>query len=531
MKKNGQMFGLGLVSVAIIFSLQGFRQAGTKTNSNAPELLKVAKTSLSVGVGEIQEIAVVGTLFSKARVTSSDPLILEVEKSTWGFFARAKRPGDGFITVSANGTTRQVSFVVRPLAAKLPESLSVAVSGKPALSGTIKGAIESALKLRTNQAPLSKLTYTLDNVPSLGSGLTLNVPVRVKVTAPGTITQSSLINVKVTNIGLTPLADESLWYCNDPERITKPGNLFAANLGREKSSRLLYHHINDTSKGIIVRCLVLNDSDVTARVLLIPGDSSPDKDPVGAGMRAGDVYMRGWMNGSGEVVTIPPHCSIPVSFRRLAPQQIISGLCTVRLIDGPDTILVRNDAFPPVEVEPRWRATLSSSTPWREVGPQTIKDWDRSPYELSDHVYPNPYRTEEIDFKIGERERVVRLGQKSIVRQDSSGRLDGNFGVVYEINALLTNPQTESATVEVVFETSAGYSGGLFFVNDDYVVTPKMLPKAQARVGRYRLAAGATQRVKITTLPLSGSSYPATLFFRTFSETGSSSVINLVGVK
>jgi hypothetical protein len=360
--------------------------------------------------------------------------------------------------------------------------------------------------------------------------MSLKVPVKVSISAPGTISRSGTLTVQVNNIGLMPRSEDALWYCNDPERITKKLNLFAAELDPEKSARLLYHHINDSSRLMVVRTLVINNSDSDVQVCLTPGDSAPTMDPVSAGLRAGDMFLRAWISDSGEVITIPGHSCIPISCRKLKPKAVISGLCSIRHVGGSSKLLVRTDALGLDDLEPRWQPALSSSTPWREVGPLMTRSWDTSEYMISEHVYPTPYRSESAEFKVGGRFSVTRLGQKSILRQDSSGRLDGNFGVIYDIAASISNTQEESADVEVVFEPSAGYSGAIFMIDDRYVMTPKLLPKSEARIATYRLKPGESKKLKIMTMPLSGSSYPATIYIRMVGSGSTRDIIDLTKI-
>ena len=99
------------------------------------------------------------------------------------------------------------------------------------------------------------------------------------------------------------------------------------------------------------------------------------------------------------------------------------------------------------------------------------------------------------------------------------------------IDLNLSNPLDETTEVEVAFETSAGYSGGIFMIDDEYLMTPKMLPKKQARIAKFTLSPGANRKVRIQTLPLSGSSYPATLFIRPIAAGSSNDLIDLVRKK
>jgi hypothetical protein len=474
-------------------------------------------------VGDQTALAIPTTV----KVTSSDERFLSISKAGSTYYATALRPGTGFVTVNNGASVRQINFVCRMTAAKLPDSYEAEVTGRPAIPGTVRGAIEAALKQQTKFSPLAKLEWSADNVPALGAGLTVTVPVKISVTAPDTVARTGTVSVKVSNITLVPQDENVLWYCNDPERVEKPGNLFGASLELGRSARFLYHHINDSAGPLILRSQIVNDSDIPAKIALTPGDSAPDFDPVGAGMRAGDLFMRAIRSASAEIIVIPPRSTCPISFRRLVPQAVISGLAAIRLIEGPERVIVRADAFPPFEVISKWKPALSSSTPWREVGSQPLNDWDKSSYTISDHIYPDPIRSESWEYAVGGRMGVFRLGQKSIERQDSGGRLDGNFGVTVNLDTVLSNPTDETVNVEIAFETSAGYSGGLFFVDDVYLMTPKLLPKKQARIAFFKLAPGAVKKFRITTIPLSGSSYPATLFARVANAESSVGVIDV----
>lgn len=501
-------------------------RTSSKSSRSSVRFVEPPRQSLRLGVGDLSNVWLGGDQ-ATIKINSSDPQLLEVEKAKIGFVARAMRPGQGWITVVQNGKPRKIDFSVKPYAAKLPSQLNAQVTGRPAIPGTVQGAVESVLKQQIDFAPLATLSTQFTNVPSLGAGVSASVPVKVTISAPGTVPRTGTITVKVTNIGLQAKSEDALWYSNDPERITKKANLFAAELEPQKSARLLYHHINDMRQPIIVRTMLVNDSDTETSVCITPGDSAPTIDPVGAGLRAGDLFLRAWMNDSAEIITLPPHSCVPVSCRRLKPASVISGLCSIRYINGTSKLLVRTDAITPTDLEPRWSSTLASSTPWREVGAMPIRTWDQTPYVISEHVYPVPYQTETAQYNVGGRFSVIRLGQKAIGRLDNSGRLDGNFGVVYDIGATITNPQKISTDVELVFEPSAGYSGGIFFVDDRYVITPKILPKSEARIARYRLYPGETRKVKIVTMPLSGSSYPATIFVRLIGSGSTSDIIDL----
>lgn len=480
--------------------------------------LKVSDASLQLPAPSSRFVKLSGFLAPQAEVTSTDPNIVSVLRKDGGFEVQANGPGDATIVINAGMSQAQIAVTVRPYAAVFPQTLSATVAGEPALASTVEGAIRGALKTQFQAVPGAVTTIKSIEPTSIGGGSSRTYQVKLAVESNGAFPRTGFANVVVRNATIAARKDAELWYCNDPENIRQAGPLFSADLRKDSPARLLYHHINESSYPLYLRVQVVNDSDKPAKVLVIPGDSDPDKNPVRAGLRAAAQYFKAWATYSGEVVTIPPHYTMPISLRRLGPKDTLSGLCTLRLVEGPPEVLVRTDAWPPFNLEPRWAAAVNSPTPWREVGTNPINDYDRAPSELSAHVYPNPFKQEDVKYDVGGRYGFVRIGQRPIGRQDGTKMLDGNFGVVYNIKGDVRNPSQESTEIEVVFEASAGYSGGLFLINGQYVETPLLQPKAEYRIARFRLNPSESKKLDIFTIPLSGSSYPATLTIRPVQE-------------
>jgi len=476
--------------------------------------LKIGDEFATLPVGGGRTLRLSGIEAKKATLTSDNARVATVQRTTGGLFIAARGVGHATITVQGTTAMKTVDVSVKPVAATLPSRLAVEVTGAPSLGSTVQGAVEGALKTTLSGMPGVRYKFGPIRARSLESGTSLDVPVRVTAEAPETFPATGVVTVRVKNVALPRLADENLWYSNDPETVRQSGCLFATNLKKGMAARLLYHHMNGTVNSMFLRVQAVNEGDVPARVALTPGDSAPNRNPVTAGLEAGCQYVKGFVSGSSEIVTIPPHGSLPICLRRLSQNETASGLCSIRLIDGPDSLLVRTDAFPPFTLDERWTAALFSSTPWREVGANPMTDYDRAPMEASLHIYPTPYKTESVDYQVGGRYGFVRLGQRPIQRQDLGGGLDGNFGVMYTVKTKLENPTATATEVEVVFEASAGYASGLFVVNGKTVVIPQLSPKTEGQVMRVRLAPGQVQNFDILTLPLSGSAYPATLTIR-----------------
>jgi hypothetical protein len=476
--------------------------------------LRVAVSNLNVGVGAKQSVSVVGSLVPQAELKVDDAAIVLAKLNGADIEIAGLKPGHARISITSGRAIQQIDVDVRPWAASLPQTLNVSVSGAPAIASTIAGAIWSALQTRLVTADGANVFFSLPRIDDEGPGVTRAFRVNARVSAPNTLESSGVVSVVVHNLGLPQEKDEALWYSNDPESVVRPGALFSSTLKLDSPTRLLYHHINASQQALYLRVQAINDSDSVAQILIIPGDSKPDRNPVRAGLRAADQYVRAWMWGSGEVISIPAHSTLPISLRRLLPGETMSGLCSLRLISGPKELQVRTDAWPLFPIDRKWEAATSSSTPWRVVGTNAMNDYDRAPYEPSQRIFPNPYRDDAVRYSVGGRFGVCRIGQRPIPSQDDSQRLEGNFGVVYRIHAEISNPTADATDVDVVFEASAGYSGALFIVNGDYRVTPLLQPKDEAVIGKFHLAPGALQKFVITTMPVSGGSYPVTITIR-----------------
>ena len=478
------------------------------------EPLKLSDEFANLPVGGGRTLRVTGLEAKRATIKSDNPQVASVQRTAGGMFVYAKSLGHATITVQGPTAMKTVDVTVKAVAANLPKTLDVEVTGAPSVGSTVQGAVEGALHNRLAGMPGVRFKFGPIRSRSMESGTSLAVPVRVTAEAPETFPKTGVVTVYVKNVPLPRLADENLWYSNDPETVKQPGPLFSASVKKGEAARLLYHHMNGTVNTLFLRVQAVNEGDVPARVALTPGDGTPDRNPVKCGLEAAGQYMKGFVTGSAEIVTIPAHSSLPICLRRLTQYETGSGLCSIRLIDGPDSLLVRTDAFPPFALDERWNAALFSSAPWREVGANPMTDYDRAPMEASLHIYPTPYKTETVDYQVGGRFGFVRLGQRPIQRQDQGGGLDGNFGVMYTIKTKLENPTANAQEVEVVFEASAGYAGGLFVVNGRTVTIPQLSPKTEGQIMKLRLAPGEKQSFDILTLPLSGSAYPATLTIR-----------------
>ena len=476
--------------------------------------LKFSEEFLREPLGTTKHVGLVGSLAFHAEVSCSSDSVAKVARTESGFDIQFVGNGDTRVTAISGNAQRTLNVAVRPYAGTFPQEFMTEVVGSPAAKSTVSGAVEACLRTRVVSLPTATCSFIPVSGDALAVGATKTYAVRLRLKAPDAFDAVGNVSVTVRNLALTNTPDSALWYSNAPEAVRQVGPLFSSTLKSKLPVRFLYHHINIATQPMLLRVEAINDSDVVAKVLITPGDSKPDKNPVRAGMTAARQFLELFRTSSGEVVSLPPHTTFPISIRRISPKETVSGLCTLQLIDGPADVQVRADALPPFELRGAWYDASLSSTPWREAGTHPVNEYDRGPSEPSTHVYPNPYKDEHLDYRVGGRYGFLLLGQKPISGEDHMNNLDGNFGVIYRISVSITNPTAEPTDVDLAFEASAGYMGGLFLLDQKLVQTPLLGPKQESRLGRFHLASGASKHFEILTLPVSGGSYPATLFLR-----------------
>lgn len=477
--------------------------------------LKLGSEALKLGSGSKATVSLTGSRADAAVIQSSDDQVAAIRRTDGGFEVKTGSFGDATITVSAGEIIRTVMVKVMPYAARFPQTLLCEVTGAPATVDTVRGAIHGTLTTGLTARPLAAWKCKRFKSRSVAPGGSAVVNVHVVANAPDCLPCNGAVQVIVRNVALSHRAETQLWYSNSPESVKRPQNLFSATLKVGSPARLLYHHVNDSPTPLATIIQAVNLSDRDARVVVIAGDAKPDRSPVLAGYLAAEQFVPSWMCGSGEVVTIPPHSTLPISMRRLAPGVTSSGLCSIELLDGgPTSLAVRVDARYPVQHDERYAEALMSSTPWHEVGCRSIQEADILPTAQSELVFPHPFMDEEAEYKVGGRYGFVRIGQSPIAREDHGEGLQGNYGVLYTIKVHIENPTNVAADVELVYESSAGYSSVVMVIDGETKRIPLVKPGGEARVMKFHLEPGRSRMVNVMTFPLSGGSYPATLVLR-----------------
>ncbi len=422
-------------------------------------------------------------------------------------------PGRETLTLVREGAETTIAVAVQPYAGRIEARPQLIVTGRE-VSGERVARYASLAALNSAQ-PVEGATVRLvvapDKIgsPAVAAGQLRTVEVPLLLEGQDMIAVGGVAKVGVVNRTLPPIETSDLMYSNDPERLLRFGTLFAARLNlRAGANRLLYHHQSALERACVFCVELVNDADTAASVQVVGGAAGPVRDTVWVGYRAAALFVRDQRDDVGAILELPARSRIAVTAQRLSPGLTISGIVQLRQLTGAKPLLVRVGADLPEDPRTAPGELLLTTNPWTSSDAAGIGD----PFPLSPHVYPGPRKVIAARYDVGGRWAFVSIGRVPLQAAGGGAqRLDGNYGVFYEIEFTLSNPTTKPANARLIFEPSAGLAGGVFLVDNQSVEIPQIRPPTESVLGRYPLAPGETRIVRVKTLPLSGSNYPIRL--------------------
>jgi hypothetical protein len=406
---------------------------------------------------------------------------------------------------------RQSSF-----AAQFPQGVSAEVCGDPAIPSTVADAVSRALQTRVSGALGLDVIFDRPSCQPLGHGATATYAVHVNATAPGTFQATGAVNVTIHNVSESIGHEGLLWFCNKPENLKSEGPLFDGTLEAGKPIRMLYHHQNRGNHPLMMRIEVVNDSDIAATVLVMPGDGRPNRDPLWSGVKALRQYLPELPSGSGEVLHLAAHTAEPIAYRSLVMGDTASGICSLKLVDGgPPTVEVRAEAVNPrYDLGPKWAQAEMDTSAWHWIDPHPVIPAVHANYEIHPEVYIDPFVNQSVTAVVGGQPASVRVGVEGIPRQGGGRALNGNYAVLHTFDVTLANPSSELGHVDIVFEATSGYSSCALALDGVCTVLHPTQKGESVVYVSIPLPAGETRHIKLLAMPVSGGYYPVTLTFR-----------------
>jgi hypothetical protein len=469
--------------------------------------LSASPTSLVVPLGESRTVTVKSLLDSPVMVEVSNPAVVAVEVRDGLLVVNGLATGEASVILRCGEYSVQIQVFVKKYAAS--KSVNVAravVTGWNATASVVAtAAVDAAKKAILLEPGASIISVSKPQVTTeLAPRNTIRISIDVSAQGEGYLPAKITVPVEVENRLLPSVPTSWIMYSNDPERILKYQVLFSAQMPPpNEAARLLYHHQNNLKHRVGFVIDVVNPSSQPVSLHIIEGVAPPMVDTVVVGYRAGCDFLENLQKNIGWVVDLPPNSRQCIVSQTLDYLQTASGVFELRQLSG-DPLIVRVIAKP--EEQRRKEDLVGTAIP--------LSNTELSKISMSDHVYPQPAKQLSVTYTVGKQWQFLRIGKEHIRHAVKDKFLYGNYGVIYDIKAVLENPLDKPQEVELAFEATAGPASGVFIVDGNVVKLKYLRSLEEASICKVTVPAGKSRTISLRTMPLSGSAYPATIIIR-----------------
>jgi hypothetical protein len=470
-------------------------------------------TLKGVARGPLQIASVTDAAYTASPVEDSAPNDGTVQVRLTG-----RTAGTQQLIVERDGATASLDVIVQPWAGFINAPAPVILTGASIDSFTQRGLAEASVRNAIRLTPGASLRLPedvssdpRDNKQIAVSRKTISIP--VEITGSNMIARKADVRVFV-NAAATPTALPAtmLLYSNDPEGITRPQTLFTAQLGERSkgATRLLYHHQSRLSINALFLVDLVNDNEAPARLHLRGGLAGPVVDTVWAGYRAGDAFLQALSDGSGYYLDFPAHSRIRIAATRMPAGQTISGIQELVQTSG-QPLQVHIAAVAESDEERRTPLFTPELLPADiNIAGQVATIAPSAQPAPSAARFPTPHMTLRNEYRVGERWDFVTIGHGHT--NSTTANLIGAYGYMYDIEWNLINPTNKAALVKISFTPTAGLASGVFWIDGQTVErVPQAREQQEIQLYRIQLKPGEQKKVRLRTMPLAGSNYPARL--------------------
>lgn len=463
----------------------------------------LSNPSIVVPLGESRRVTVGGAAVGAIYAKPIDPGVASavVDAAAKTIQVTGHQIGSTCVEVSVEGERAVLNVAVRKYAGLAPTTTFAEVTGSPCPSSLVKYAATHAVLRQATLEPGARIeANVIDGISSaLGAGLTRSVKVAVKISGEGFITYASNASVEVHNSIMPAEQPGKLFYSNAPERVLRYQLLFAGKLESGMPTRVLYHHQNAMGKSAHLVVDITNPTLLPATFRVTRAAAGPMVDTVLVGYLASKSFLEDGQINASVIERVPPMSRLVLVSDTLRHLDTSSGIIQVKQTDGSGAY-VRVSAFPPGLENVKVGCVSSASDLASDV--------------MSEHIYPSPTKLIEADYIIGQRWAFIAIGRHAIGSQDTQRKLDGNYGVTYDINVKVENPTDAKKKVRVVFDPVAGLASAVFIVDGQMVAIKYTKPPNEFQLASYDMQPGEVRNIRIRTLPVAGSNYPASLVVR-----------------
>lgn len=455
----------------------------------------VKSKHLIIPIGESRSLTTSGYLDTPISVSDQFSQITrsEVVKGTRSIRIQGLQAGRGLVTLRCESEEETISIEVKKYAGTLGTPPIKVITGRPAPEWLIKQVVHEAIAQCAQAEPGANYKVaSMNGISDLSAGGEEAVDVKVEFSGDDYLPSVSHGTVRVQNLMLKKEDVATLLYSNSPERISKYQTLFAGKTLPEKTARLFYHHQNVMGRSVQFRIDLQNPSENPAQIQVVDGSTDPLIDTVLVGFRGAKSYFDSSISDVGRIYEIPAHGSRCILDQELPRRHTTSGIFNLRQLSG-DPLSVRV-----------WVAPEEGQS----GGNAEVQDFSSS-------VFPNPTKVIQADYTVGGHWAFIRIGKTPIRGgENQTLALDGNYGVLYRIEINTSNTTNLRKKIEVRFEATAGRSRAIFFHNGERILIRETNAPNEEPIFSFWLEPGESRKTTLETMPLGGSSYPATVIVK-----------------
>ncbi len=470
-------------------------------------LLKLSPARLEMPIDGESTIAVSGLASGPFSVQDSSGRVQVSEDNPSQLRVKARAVGKTKILVTRGKAKAYLVVHVKDWAGRLPDTVQVQVSGRPAPGEMVLEAVLRSLMTQARVNPGCKLQIDVpDNyqagLPSVPQGQQMNISLIGRITgSEDYYPVRKDIKAGIECVNLEPVEPNLLLVSNRPEQVEQDGVLLSYTLTPKEPSRLMYSHMNASSQDRNLWVNLFNPTDTEASVLVDWSFSGPSRNEVNVGHAAAQRFLNRLGVGAGYVLQIPPNTRLELAEHSLQRKELLSGFAGLRMLKGTK-----------LEVE-----VLSKVEPGRNDGSKLVHlGAPFNPFKIHPHgVFAQPYFEEWLELAAGAAPISFNFGESPWLIDFETGLPNtGNFGVIYRWHVALSNPTNRTRTFGLYFTPKNGAAALSMLLNNEVVSVPFTPRNAQVGVRSFQLSPGQEMNVDLTTLPEASSSYPATLEFR-----------------
>jgi hypothetical protein len=399
----------------------------------------------------------------------------------------------------AAGDAADISVTVEPAAGRIPDRITVRLTGDPAAPAFVAAQIDAALAaaIRPTLAPGSTIGSTIAPGPQpLASGFLTGFRAAVRISpGPGTAPVSGTTAVDVVNAGLDGFRPAVLAFTDDPEKIVADGVLSRTAIDVAHPTRLYYYHENVGARRRF--CVVLSaNGSVRTRVQIVRAAAGPNTDVMSVGHAVTKAFLAVEPAGEGSVVTIAGGRPILERDSVTGAGEGIVGALDVRVLDGgPLTVTVMAI---PLDADP---AAFLYAPKLPDDGHTRHGTFELTGF--AERILAYSAGGPNARYEYG-----TRAQTPANLDPADAGRDFGDYGVLQRVAFDLDNPAATPARVYLYEKPLGGDVRSSFTVNGTIVDVGCVRVAQPYLIAPVDLAPHATATLDVLTMTDGGSNYP-----------------------